>query len=302
VAIASHNTRADLLNCLASLYGGGLDHVQARVVVADNASTDGSAAAVRGGHPEVLVIENQSNLGFGAATNQALRAAGFGAAGGDRAQHALILNPDTVVPTGAVRALVGVLDAEPDVGAVGPRLLLPDGSLDLACRRGFPTPAVSFYRFLGLARIFPKSRRFARYNMTFLDEDKDSYVDSLVGACMLVRGDALDRVGLFDERFWMYGEDLDLCLRLKEAGWRVAYRPAIVVHHVKRAASTGSARARFEFQRAMWLFYEKHYARSTPLPVHLAVMGALALRGGPRLAREMGLPGAWAKLLAGSTP
>jgi GT2 family glycosyltransferase len=123
--------------------------------------------------------------------------------------------------------------------------------------------------------------------MTFLDEDAPADVDSVVGAAMLVRGAALDEVGLLDERFWMYGEDLDWCFRLRAAGWRVAYRPAVVVHHVKRAASRGHTRAQYEFQRAMWLFYEKHYAGSTPWPTHLAVRAALAVRGGRRLTREM---------------
>jgi GT2 family glycosyltransferase len=287
VAIVSHNTRSDLLACLNSLAVGGLRGVKALVVVTDNASTDGSPDAVARAHPNVLVVANTSNAGFGAATNQALRAAGFDVPGGARPRHALILNPDTVVPEGAVRGLCDVLDAERDLGAVGPKLVLPDGRLDLACRRGFPTPEVSLYRFLRLARLFPRSPRFGRYNMTFLDENEPADVDSLVGACMLVRGEALDAVGLFDERFWMYGEDLDLCLRLRQGGWRVAYRPAILIHHVKRAASKGSSRASFEFQRAMWLFYDKHYARSTPRPVHAAVLLALMLRGGPRLAREM---------------
>lgn len=197
------------------------------------------------------------------------------------------MNPDTLIPPGALAALVAALDAEPDVGVVGPKLVRPDGGLDLACRRSFPTPEVSFYRFSGLAKLFPRSRRFGRYNLTYLDPDQPADVDSVVGACMLVRGAAIDSVGLLDERFWMYGEDLDWALRIRQAGWRVAYRPHVVVQHVKRAASSGSRRANYEFQRAMWLFYQKHYAARTPRLVHLAVLAGLALRGGRRLGREM---------------
>jgi GT2 family glycosyltransferase len=198
-----------------------------------------------------------------------------------------LLNPDTLVPAGAIAGLVRALEAEPDIGVVGPKLVLADGSLDPACRRAFPTPAVAFYRFSGLARLFPASPRFGRYNMTYLDPDQPADVDAVVGACMLLRGEAIAAVGLLDERFWMYGEDLDLALRIHRAGWRVAYRPQVVIHHVKRAASRASPQARYEFQRAMWLFYLKHYAASTPRPVHGLVLLGLALRGGPRLLRDM---------------
>jgi GT2 family glycosyltransferase len=243
---------------------------------------------VRGRFPAVRLLVSETNLGYAAANNLALRAAGLGGGPGRaHARHALLLNPDTVVPPGALAALVAALEAEPDVGVVGPKLLLPDGSLDLACRRSFPTPEVSFYRFSGLSRLFPGSPRFGRYNLTFLDPDRPADVDSVVGACMLVRGEAVDRVGLLDERFWMYGEDLDWALRIRRAGWRVVYRPAVVVHHVKRASSRKSPRARFEFQRAMWLFYEKHYAASTSRPVDALVRLAIALRGGRPLWREM---------------
>lgn len=287
VAIVNYNTRELLRDCLASLGDGGLDGVaDPHVIVVDNGSTDGSAAMVRSAFPWAQVIESGGNPGYAAANNLALRAAGFASTPAPAA-HVLLLNPDTVVPPGALAALVGCLEAEPDLGAVGPKLVLGDGSLDRACRRGFPTPAVSFYRLSGLARLFPDSPRFGRYNMTFLDPDQPADVDSVVGACMLVRGAAVAQVGLLDERFWMYGEDLDWALRLKQAGWRVGYRPSVVVHHVKRAASRHSARARFEFTRAMWLFYDKHYRAAAAWWVDGAVRIALALRGGPRLAREM---------------
>jgi len=291
VVIVSHNTRAHLLSCLASLRDGGLDGLRARVMVVDNASDDGTPAAVAAAFPTVELLANPENVGYAAANNMALRRAGFpvpdraGAAGS--ARHVLLLNPDTVVPAGALAGLVAELEADHGLGAVGPKLVLPDGSLDLACRRSFPTPLVSLYRFAGLSRLFPRSRRFGRYNLTFLDPDRPADVDSVVGACMLVRGEAVRQVGLLDERFWMYGEDLDWALRLRDAGWRVGYRPAVVVRHEKRAASRTSPRARFEFQRAMWLFYEKHYARTTPRLVHGLVLTALALRGGPRLVGEM---------------
>ena len=296
VVIVNHNTAKLLAACLDSLEAGGLHGLDAAIWVVDNASTDDSVQLLRNQFPDVHLIALADNLGFGAANNLALRAIGFG--GPEPAfHHALILNPDTLVPRGSLARMVADLEAEPDIAVLGPKLILSDGSLDLACRRGFPTPEVAFYRFSGLSRLLPRHRRFGRYNMSFLDPEQPADVDAVVGACMLVRAAAATEVGCFDERFWMYGEDLDWCLRFHQAGWRVAYRPATTIHHVKRAASRGSRRARFEFQRAMWLFYAKHYAATTSLPVHALVMLGLALRGGPALAREI-----WAGRARGSAP
>jgi GT2 family glycosyltransferase len=171
--------------------------------------------------------------------------------------------------------------------------MLMDGTLDKACRRSFPTPEVSFYRFTGLSKLFPRSRRFGRYNLSYLDINTQTDVDSVVGACMLVRADALRKAGLLDEQFFMYGEDLDWCLRIKrqrnEQGrpYRVIYYPGATVQHVKRAASRLSPKAQYEFDRAMWLFYHKHYQARTFFALDWLIRLGLALRGGPRLAREV---------------
>jgi hypothetical protein len=162
-----------------------------------------------------------------------------------------------------------------------------DGSLDLACRRSFPTPEVSFYRMVGLSRLFPRSRRFGRYNLTYLEPDQETEVDSVVGAFMMVRRAAIEDAGLLDERFFMYGEDLDWALRIKRAGWKIYYNPRVTVLHHKRASSTGNQRAHFEFYRAMYLFYQKHYAADTPIWLHWLVVAGIALKGGTRLMREM---------------
>ncbi len=288
VAIVSFETAPLLRGCLCSLFEGGLEGLRAEVWVYDNASQDGSAELVRREFPQVHLFAGTRNIGYAAANNRMLRDVGFATPGqAARARHALLLNPDTLVGPRAMAQLVDYLEAEPDIGAVGPKLVRADGSLDLACRRSFPTPAVSLYRFSGLSRLFPKSKRFGRYNLTFLDPDEPADVDAVVGACMLVRGAAIEQVGLLDERFWMYGEDLDWALRLRQAGWRVVYRPQVTIRHLKRASASGSARARYEFTRAMWLFYHKHYAHSTSRPVHWLVLMALAVRGGPALVREM---------------
>ncbi|MFN4294777.1 MAG: glycosyltransferase family 2 protein [Thermoflexales bacterium] len=283
IVILNYNTRELLRDCLHSLRAQAGLRFAACVV--DNASTDGSADMVAAEFPTVALIRNAANGGFSVGNNLGLQRFGFPTRG--QARYAMLLNPDTVTPPDALRRLVAFADAHPDIGVVGPKLVLMDGSLDKACRRSFPTPEVSFYRLIGLSRLFPRSKRFGRYNMTYLDEDEQADVDSVVGACMMLRAEVIARIGLLDEQFFMYGEDLDWCLRAKQAGYRVVYYPDVTVHHVKRAASRTSAKAQYEFQRAMWLFYKKHYRASThPLVDRLVRLG-LAIRGGPALLREM---------------
>ena len=265
IVIVNYNTRDDLRRCLDSLQGGR-GALACEVVVVDNASSDGSAAMVRETHPWVRVIENAVNGGYAYANNIGLRSVGF--AGGQALsalpRYALLLNPDTVLPPDALSTVVAFMDANPDVGVVGPRLVRPDDSLDKACRRSFPTPAVSFYRLSGLSRLFPRSPRFARYNMTYLDEHVQADVDAVVGAFMLLRAEALEQAGLLDEAFFMYGEDLDLCYRTRQHGWRTVYYPQVTVLHVKGAASRrASRRAIIAFYDAMRIFHNKHYRRST---------------------------------------
>jgi GT2 family glycosyltransferase len=194
----------------------------------------------------------------------------------------LLLNPDTLLPAGGLDALVQRLREHPEAGIVGPKLLRPDGSMHLACRRSFPTPPVAFYRLSGLSRLFPRSRRFGQYNLTYADPDQAMEVDAVCGACLLIRRAVIDRIGLLDERFFMYGEDLDWCLRARQAGWAVRYEPEVVVRHQHGAASRKRAlRTTFHFFRAMDLFYRKHYVRRYhPLVtgmVRTGIYGALAL-------------------------
>lgn len=289
VVILNWNTRDLLRRCLQTVLASeGIERF--RVVVVDNASSDGSVDMLRREFPQLDLISSPVNSGYPAGNNLGLRALGFEGAGrvrDDAPRHAMLLNPDTEVPPEALAALVACMDARPEIGIVGPRLVLPDGSLDLACRRSFPSPAVSLYRFTGLARLFPRHRQFGRYNMTFADPDEELEVDAVVGACMVVRGRAIARVGLLDEDFFMYGEDLDWAWRVKQAGWKVYYQPQVVVRHVKRAASRQSRRASHEFQRAMLIFYRKHYRRSTPLWLHSLVMTGLLLKGGRAMLTEI---------------
>ena len=291
IVIVNWNTRDLLRACLNSLAAGDAS-VTRRVIVVDNASNDGSLAMVQAEFPQVEAVANPTNGGFSQANNIGLRMLGFGsdaATTADIPRYALLLNPDTEVPPDGLRAMIDRMEADPKVGVAGPRLIMLDGKLDLACRRSFPTPDVMFWRVLGLSKLFPHSRLFGRYNMTYLDEHIETEVDCVVGAFMLVRREAIQRVGLLDELFWMYGEDIDWAFRIKQAGWKVLYYPKVTVLHVKRAASRMNPRTRLEFERASWLFYRKHYAATTPRPIHLAVLAALLLRGGLPLWKEIRL-------------
>jgi len=280
IVIASYNTRDLLRTCLRSVYASQGDFTF-RVCVVDNASSDGSVDMVAAEFPQADFVANAENVGYPSANNQGLRAFGFTETSDANLQpprFALLLNPDTELPSDALARMLAFMAEHPDAGAAGPKLVLVDGSLDPACRRSFPSPEVSLYRFTGLSRLFPRSRRFGRYNLTYLDPDQVAEVDSVVGAFMLVRGKAIAQAGLMDEQFFMYGEDLDWAYRIKAAGWQVYYNPGVTVLHVKRAASRHSSRAQVEFYRAMDIFYRKHYAAQTPRWLHALIVGSIALR------------------------
>jgi hypothetical protein len=303
IVIVNYNVCDLLRDCLKSVYAStGLAF---DVCVVDNASPDASADMVAREFPQVHLIRNTENMGYAAANNLGLRYFGFRdqvSGIGDRhaelrtpnaeiPRYALLLNPDTVVPPDAFARMIQLMDDHPDFGVSGPKLVRLDGSLDLACRRGFPSVEVSFWRLTKLSKIFPHSKRFGRYNMTYLDPDQPAEIDSVVGAFMLVRREAIAQAGLLDEIFWMYGEDLDWAYRIKQCGWKVYYYPPVVVTHVKRASSSqdnaGAAKAKYEFDRAMWLFYRKHYRATTPGPIDWLVKFGLGLKGGAPLKAEM---------------
>jgi N-acetylglucosaminyl-diphospho-decaprenol L-rhamnosyltransferase len=296
IVILNWNTRDYLRRCLQTVLASQGEFTY-RLVVVDNQSSDGSPEMVRAEFPNVELIVSPTNGGYSYGNNLGFRAMGYrgksdaaSLAAADAPRYALLLNPDTEVPPGALDDMVKFMDSRPEVGVAGPKLVLVNGQLDMACRRGFPTPLVSFYRFSGLAKLFSKSPRFGRYNMTFADPDQELEVDSVVGAYMQIRREAIAAVGLLDETFFMYGEDLDWAYRIKKAGWIVVYHPQVVVKHVKKAASSQSKKAQFEFWRAMLIFYRKHYRATTPLWLHSLVMMGLLLKGGRSLWPEMQRP------------
>jgi GT2 family glycosyltransferase len=266
VVIVSHQCRAVLERCLRSLES----HPPARgveVCVVDNASSDGGPEAVRIAHPEVSVHETGANLGFATAVNIGLRAT--------RSPYVLVLNPDTELHAGTLDRLLEVLERRPDVGMVGCRVVRPDGRFDHAARRSFPTlaGAVGHLGRVGRGRLAPKA--LAQYRAP--QDQAGGPVDAICGAFMLIRRAALDDVGLFDEGYWMYGEDLDLCWRFRERGWAVVYEPSASVTHVK-GASGRHRRQRVAFHHAMYRFYRAHYARERHPALNALVYAGIGTR------------------------
>jgi GT2 family glycosyltransferase len=230
----------------------GLAEVQLTVV--DNASDDGTADLVGENFPLVRVLRLERNLGFGAANNLAAR--------GLPGQALLLLNPDAVLVADAAAVMLRALTDNPRRGAISPRIDRPDGTLDAACRRSFPTPLTALWRLGGLSRLRPESSHFGAYNLTHLPVDRATEVDSGSGACLLIRREVWDQLGGFDQRFFMYGEDLDLCWRMRELGFTVWYEPSARVVHRKGQSSRQVALPMLvAFHRSMWRFYRLHYLR-----------------------------------------
>lgn len=283
IVVVSYNVRDLLDRCLRSIYDG--DGVSLDVFVVDNCSTDGSADLVRSRYPQATVIASAVNGGYAYANNLALRQ--LPGRYGTWPRYVLLLNPDTELPPAALRQMVAFMDSHPDAGVGGPKLTRANGELDLACRRSFPTPEVSLYRMTGLSRLLPRSRRFGRYNLTYLDPDLVAEVDSVVGAFMMVRGSVLDDVGLLDESFFMYGEDLDWAYRIKARGWKVLYNGQVtVLHHKGASSSQRSHESIREFYRAMLIFFDKHYAPTTSGPIKTLVVAGIHVSAALALVRN----------------
>ncbi|MFN8486465.1 MAG: glycosyltransferase family 2 protein [Caldilineaceae bacterium] len=295
VVILNYNTAELLRDCLRSLFAS-VGNFRMQVCVVDNASSDGSSALVRTEFPTVQLIANQANIGYSAGNNVGLRMFGFGEPTALTTKpstelalprYILLLNPDTLLPPHALAEMLAFMDAHPEIGAAGPRVRRPDGSLDRACRRSFPTPQVSFYRMTGLSRLFPKSQWFNAYNLEFMPEDAVHAVDSVVGAYMQIRREAVLQAGLLDEDFFMYGEDVDWAKRIKDAGWQVWYNGQVEITHVKEAASSQSIKSRIDFYEAMWIFYRKHYRSQTSWLLDKFILSGIVAKGGIDVMRHL---------------
>jgi GT2 family glycosyltransferase len=276
VVIVSYRCEDLLRECLTSLLANPPDG-ELTVHVVDNASGDGTAEMVRREFPGVELTINERNEGFSRANNPALARGS--------APYALVLNPDTRITPGALQRLVELMEAHPEVGIAGPRLELDDGTLDHASRRSFPTPLSALGHFTGLGRREGASGRLADYRAP---EVESGPVDAVNGAFMLIRRAALERVGSFDTRYWMYMEDLDLCYRFAQAGWTTWFEPSVTVVHIKAGTSGKhrSLRLNYAFHYGMFRFYRDHYAAERNPLLNGLVYCGIAARFAVRSARD----------------
>ncbi len=300
VIILNWNTRELLKDCLETLIVP-LPGINVQVIVADNASEDGSREMVRALFPQVELHVNSRNIGFGAGNNAAVpRATG---------RYVMFLNSDTKVVGDALKTIVAYGDAHPDIGILGPKLLNGDGSLQYSCRR-YPNIATGFFRNTILGRLFPQNKFTTDYLMQDWDHATPRDVDWVSGAALVMRRALLDQIGAFDEDYYMYCEDVDLCWRANHAPrptanretstiapsaelaalrvdapnpesshWRVVYCPdAVIYHYIGKSSDQVPARMTYEFHRSQYLFYRKHYRRSTPLLLRPIILPGIVAR------------------------
>ncbi|WP_058301450.1 glycosyltransferase family 2 protein [Gorillibacterium timonense] len=278
IIIVNYKTRQLTLDAIESVYRSDTAY-RYEIILVDNASGDGLLDEVAERYPEVVRVANDENVGYARANNQGMEAA--------QGRYILLLNSDTIVNLDTMDVMLRFMDENTEVGASGCKIVLPDGRLDKACKRGFPTPSASFYYAFGFSRLFPNKPRFNGYQLGHLDPDVSQPIDCLVGAFMLVRREAVEQVGGLDETFFMYGEDIDWCYRIKEAGWEIWYHPLVQITHYKGASSRRKPfKIVYEFHRAMYLFHRKHYAAKYSPFTNLAVYAGIGLKLGLALARN----------------
>ncbi len=286
VIIVNYNVRAFLEHALYSVCKS-LNSVDGEIIVVDNASDDGSVEMVQQKFPGVKLIVNDHNVGFAAANNKGMKESS--------GEFLLLLNPDTIVQENTFTVMIDFFRAHSGVGLAGCKILNPDGSLQLACRRSFPTPWVAFTKIIGLSSVFPRSTLFGRYNLTYLDEDETCRVDAVSGSFMFLRRTVLEVTGGLDEQFFMYGEDLDWCFRVKQAGWEIYYvHETQIIHYKGESARRSDIDEVKLFYQAMRTFVRKHFRRGIFSDIILPA--GIALREGIAFLGKMAKP-LWAALV-----
>ena len=257
IVIVNFDTNDFVLECLYSIFVLNED-VDTEVIVIDNSSTDQSVKSIEQFFPTVKLIQNSSNIGFAAASNKGLCLTS--------GEFVLLLNPDTFLPCSSLRKCIDYLKKNPEIGLLTPKLIKPDGSLDWACKRSFPTPADLLLRMLKLDRLFPDSKFFGHYSLSYLDSNKSTEVECIAGAFMLARRKAVDVVGLLDESFFLYFEDLDWSYKFNVLKWKVFYYSEVVVWHYKRGATRKhESFAIKQFYYALYQGYFKYYGDNNPI-------------------------------------
>lgn len=256
IIIVNYKTKELTINCIDSVLESHVNPYTYEVIVVDNASNDGSIEAIEEKYTSlenIKIIKNTENLGFSKANNIGIKIA--------LGKYILLLNSDTIVELDTLKKSIDFLESHQGIGALGCKVVLENGKLDPACKRSFPTPMNGIYHMLKLDKRFPKSHRFGEYNLTFIDEDKTFSVDCVMGAYMILPKTVIDQVGMLDEDYFMYGEDIDWCYRIKKAGYPIIYYPEARIFHYKKASGIGKRNPKTieAFYDSMLIFYDKHY-------------------------------------------
>jgi hypothetical protein len=274
VAITAWNVKDYVEKCLHSIFQNR-PTIRFKVVLLDDASGDGVADVVGEKFLEVDLIVNDRNQGFIKANNRILRTYR------NRSRYFLLLNADTIVLPNAFDVMVSFLDSHPQAGIAGCKVVRSDGTLDWPCKRSFQTPSIFFYRALKLDRLFPKSKRFGRYHLTYLDEDETHEVDAVVGAFLMIRNETLNDIGLLDESLVVYSDDMDWCARAKAMNWKVYYHPEVqIIHFKSRSLVNRSYRSIYYWYYSTLAVYRKHTARNYNVIVNALVVAGFGLMCG----------------------
>jgi GT2 family glycosyltransferase len=272
VVIVNYNVKYFLEQCLHSVELA-INGIDAEVFVVDNNSVDGSVEMVAEKFPWVKLIANKENTGFSRANNQAIKISA--------GEYVLLLNPDTVVELDTFTKSIEFMDSHPDAGGLGIKMVDGNGRFLPESKRGLPTPIVAFYKIFGLSALFPKSKVFGQYHLSFLDKEKTHIVDVLAGAYMLLRSETLEKTGLLDETFFMYGEDIDLSYRITKAGYNNYYYPgARIIHYKGESTKKSSINYVFVFYKAMVIFAKKHFSQKNARIFSFLIHIAIYLRAG----------------------
>ncbi|MBS1650544.1 MAG: glycosyltransferase [Bacteroidetes bacterium] len=270
IIIVNYNVKFFIEQCLFSVYKS-LKNINAEIFVVDNNSVDGSIGLIKEKFPNVILIENHTNVGFAKANNQAIKLA--------KGKYILLLNPDTVLQEDTLQKSIDFMSNHPDAGGLGIKMVDGKGNFLPESKRGLPTPSIAFYKIFGLARLFPKSKKFGQYHLTFLDKSKNHCVDVLSGAYMLLRKETLDKVGLLDETYFMYGEDIDLSYRIIKGGYKNYYlAESSIIHYKGESTKKSSVNYVIVFYKAMAIFANTHFSKNNAGLFNLLIYFAIYLR------------------------
>lgn len=268
IIIVNYNVKDFLQSLLLSL-NKALKNITNEIIIVDNASTDGSVELIKNNFQNIILIANKENLGFSKANNQGLKIS--------KGKYLLLINPDTIVSEDTISEMINFFENNAGTGLAGCKILNPDGSLQLACRRSFPGPWTSFCKVTGLSCLFPNSKIFAKYNLTYLDENKSYEVDAVSGSFMMFTREVYDNIGGLDEEYFMYGEDLDFCYRIQKAGYKIFYvHNTKIIHYKGESTKRSTLDETRIFYKAMHLFVKKYF--STSYLVEFILSSAIILR------------------------